>query len=79
VALLTKYAGDASFMIPKLTFATVVRQVVQDQYANKTISFLPRFQSAALAALQTAAEDYVTSLMSMAGECAEREYFVTIG
>ena len=56
-----KYQTSTELLIPKLTFQRVVKEIMQNECAERGID-MKRIQSPALLALQEAGEQYITDL-----------------
>lgn len=67
-----KYQRSTALLIPLLAFQRLVREISQDCKTDL------RFQSAALAALQEAAEAYLVGTFELANSCAIHARRVTI-
>lgn len=67
-----KHQRSTELLIPKITFQRLVREIAQDFKEDL------RFQSAALAALQEAAEAYIVGYFEHANLCAIHAHRVTI-
>lgn len=67
-----KYQKSTELLIPKLPFQRLIREIAGD-YKSEV-----RFQSAAIAALQEAAEAYLTGLFEDVNLCAIHAQRVTI-
>ena len=72
-----KYQKGTQLLIPRLPFARLVKEIAQTLSARFNLTGL-RFQSAALAALQEAAEAYLTALFEDTVLCAIHARRVTI-
>jgi len=68
-----KYQKTTDFLIRKLPFQRLVREIAQDHYHTNL-----RFQTVALAALQEGAEAYIVSLFDDTNLCALHAKRVTI-
>ena len=87
-----KYQKGTDLLIRKLSFQRLVREIAQDYKTESKISpsffeciphipfsaTLVRFQSSAMCALQTAAEDFIIQLFEDANLCAIHAKRVTI-
>ncbi len=69
-----KYRASTDLLIKKLPFQRLVREITVDLFPSKEY----RFQTAALAALQEAAEAYLVSLFEDTNLCAMHAKRVTI-
>eukprot|EP00095_Tigriopus_kingsejongensis_P011219 snap_masked-scaffold1959_size23944-processed-gene-0.1 protein:Tk11219 transcript:snap_masked-scaffold1959_size23944-processed-gene-0.1-mRNA-1 annotation:"histone h3" len=72
-----QYQKSANLLIPRLPFSRLVKEIAQGVAASMSVRGL-RFQSAALMALQEAAEAYVVGLMEDTVLCAIHAKRVTI-
>ena len=72
-----RYQKGYDLLVPKLPFARLVKEIAQNLSARHGLVGL-RFQSAALAALQEAAEAYLTALFEDTVLCAIHAKRVTI-
>jgi histone H3 len=68
-----KYQKSTDMLIRKLPFQRLVREITHDDHGGKY-----RFQTAALAAIQEAAEAYLTGLFEDTNLCAIHSKRVTI-
>ena len=82
-----KYQKSVDFLIPRLPFQRLVREISQDYKKECMCSFsfelvlsniVGRWQSLALEALRTAAEEYIVKLFEDANMCAIHARRVTV-
>jgi len=69
-----RYQKSTDLLIRKRPFQRLVREIVEDQRGFESY----RFQSAAIGAVQEAAEDFLVSLFADANLCAIHAKRVTI-
>lgn len=72
---ITKYQESVDFLIPRIPFMRLVREIVYDFYVRY---YAFRFQAAAYDALQLASEQYLVELMKYSNLCAINSKRVTI-